>query len=173
MLDINKLSEQVESEDATEEEQAEYEKAYEVAMMGLHGEGTAKTIAQKVLNARTPAEGIAEAVFLLIRRTEVQSKGLSDAVKIQISQDLVEEVIDLMIESGRMSEGDITDAMMEEIVTKLYQRYASDAEQRGALDLAKVREDVDAGEELSEKEKPQGYAAMSNQEAKERGLMNV
>lgn len=171
-MDINKLSQVVETEEASPEEQAQYEKAYDVAMQSLHSGQVAKNTVARVLNAKTPAEGVAKAVFVLLRRVEVQMKGLEDAVKIQVGEDLVQEILGLMIDSERMSEGDITDELVSDIVNLIYQQYVEDEEKRGVLDKDKIKGDVDDGLDLVG-EKPQGYAAMSNQEAQTRGLMNV
>lgn len=171
-MDINKLSQVVETEEASPEEQAQYEKAYDIAMQSLHGGEVAKNTVARVLNAKTPAEGVAKAVFVLLRRVEVQMKGLEDAVKIQVGEDLVQEILGLMIDSERMSEGEVTDELVSDIVNLIYQQYVEDEEKRGVLDKDKIKADVDEGAEMVG-EKPQGYAAMSNQEAQTRGLMNV
>jgi polyhydroxyalkanoate synthesis regulator phasin len=170
-MDLSQLEQDIETEDATPEEQAEYEQAADVALRALHSGKTAKNTVNRVLNGKTPQEGVANAVFVLIRRTEEQMKGLSDAVKIQIGEDLVEEVLDLMVESGRMTEGEVTDEFISEVVNNIYQTYVEDAEQRGSLDTDKISEDVNQGAEMLGIEKPQGYAAMSNQEVESRGLM--
>lgn len=170
-MELTQLESQIETEEASPEEQAEYEQAYEVAVRALHTGKTAKNTVSRVLNGETPAKGVAEAVFVLIRRTEEQLKGLSDAVKIQIGEDLVEEVLDLMIESGRMNESEVNDQLIEEVVTTIYQKYVEDAEKRGTLDTDKIAQDVNESAEMLGIEKPQGFAAMSNQEAEARGLM--
>lgn len=170
-MDLSQIESQVETEEATPEEQAEYEKAYDIALRALHSGKTAQNTVNRVLNAKTPQEGVANAVFVLIRRTEEQMKGLSDAVKIQIGEDLVEGVLDLMVESGRMLESEVTDEFISEVVNTIYQKYVEDAEQRGKLDTDKIKQDVDESAEMLGIEKPQGYAAMSNQEVEARGLM--
>jgi len=169
-MNIDELKQDVESEEATPEEEAQYEEAFDFALRSLHSGEVAKNTVARVLNAQTPVKGIAEAVFVLVRRTEVQLDGIDDSVKIQIAEDLLEEILELMVESGRMTEGEITDEMIEQITIELYQTYAKDAEQRGTLDEDKIREDVEAGEGIKQ---PQGMNAMSNQEAKTRGLMDV
>lgn len=170
-MDLSQIESQVETEEATPEEQAEYDKAYDVALRSLHSGKTAQNTVNRVLNGKTPQEGVANAVFVLIRRTEEQMKGLSDAVKIQIGEDLVEGILDLMVESGRMTEGEVTDEFISEVVNTIYQKYVEDAEQRGQLDTDKIKQDVDEGADMLGIEKPQGYAAMSNQEVEARGLM--
>lgn len=170
-MDLSKIEQDIETEEASPEEQAEYEKAYDAAMRALHSGKTAKNTVNRVLSAETPQEGVASAVFVLIRRTEEQMKGLSDAVKIQIGEDLVEGVLDLMIESGRMTEGEVTDEFISEVVNTVYQQYVEDAEQRGTLDTDKIAQDVNESAEAMGLEKPQGFAAMSNKEVEARGLM--
>lgn len=170
-MDLSKLEDQIGTEEATQEEQAEYEQAYDVALRSLHSGKTARNTVGRVLNAKTPEEGVAKAVFVLIRRTEQQMKGLSDAVKIQVGEDLVDEVLSLMVESDRMKQGEVTDKLIEQVVYLIYQQYTEDAEQRGKLDTDKIEQDVNEGAEVLGVEKPQGYAAMSNQEAETRGLM--
>lgn len=169
-MDIKQLEQDIESEDASEEEEAQYEQALEFAIRSLHTGEVAKNTVARVLNAESPEKGIAEAVFVLVRRAEVQLDGLEDAVKIQVAEDLLEEILDMMVESGRMQEGEVNDQMIEKITVELYQMYAQDAEGRGALDEGKIREDVAAGGQMP---KPQGMNAMSNQEAQTRGLMDV
>lgn len=170
MLDKQQLEQSIDSEEATPEEQQEYEKAMEVALTALHSGKTAKNTVSRVLNAKSPVEGVANAVFVLLRRTEEQMKGLSDAVKIQVAEDLVDSILDLMISSDRLKESEVTDQMVEDIVKTLYTKYTQDAEERGALDVEAIKRDVGP---MVQDEKPQGFAAMSNQEAQTRGLMNV
>lgn len=170
-MDLSQIEQDIETEDASPEEQAEYEQAYDAAMRALHSGKTAKNTVNRVLNGKTPQEGVANAVFVLIRKTEEQMKGLSDAVKIQIGEDLVDEVLSLMVETDRMSEGEITDEFISEVVNTIYQKYVEDAEQRGTLDTDKIAQDVNESAEAMGIEKPQGYAAMSNQEVEARGLM--
>jgi len=170
MLDKQQLQQSIDSEEATPEEQQEYEQAAEVALTALHSGKTAKNTVGRVLNAESTEKGVAEAVFVLLRRTEEQMKGLSDAVKVQVAEDLVDSILDLMIASDRLKESEVTDQMVEEIVKAIYTRYTQDAEERGALDTDKIKQDI---EPLMQGQKPQGYAAMSNQEAQTRGLMNV
>lgn len=162
------IEQQVGVENASEEEQAQYEQAYELAMRSLHSGKTAQNTVGRVLNAKSTSSGVAQAVFVLLRRTEVQLKGMDDSVKMQLAEDLVQEVLELMAESERLQESEITDQLIEDIVKELYVIYTQDAEDRGALDENKIREDVESGQH-----KPQGYAAMSNKEAQARGLMDV
>ena len=170
-MDLSQIEQDIETEDASPEEQAEYEQAYDAALRALHSGKTAKNTVNRVLNGKTPQEGVANAVFVLIRKTEEQMKGLSDAVKIQIGEDLVDEVLSLMVETDRMSEGEITDEFISEVVNTIYQKYVEDAEQRGTLDTDKIAQDVNESAEAMGLEKPQGFAAMSNQEVEARGLM--
>jgi len=162
------------TEDASKEEQDQYEQGYDLAMRALHSGKTAKNTVGRILDAETPAKGVAEAVFVLIRKTEVKLGGIEDSVKVELAEDLTMEVLDLMVESGRMTEGETSDELIEEIVKELYMRYAADAEERGGLDEDKIREDIEAsGQPMPEGQMPQGSSAMSNQEVESRGLMNV
>ena len=169
-VDINEIKQSVEAEDASPEEEAEYEQAMEVAMTALNSGSVAKNTVSRVLNAENPAKGVAEAAFVILRKTEVELGSLSDAVKVQLGEDVIIEILGLMVDSERMQEGEVTDEMMEEIVTTLYTMYSQDAEQRGALDPETIRADLEG---QGAKQAPQGANAMSNGEAQQRGLMNV
>lgn len=168
-----KLAAEVGTEQASESEQAQYEAAMDAAMRALHSGEVAKKTVQRVINAEDPAQGVARAVFVLLRRVEEQMGGLEDAVKIEIAEDLVEEILSLMVETERMTEADVSDELIAKVVENLYTMYAEDAEGRGQLNAQGVREDVDEGSRIAGVEKPQGFAAMSNQEAQTRGLMDV
>jgi len=171
---LQKTQGEIETEEASPEEEQQYQQAYGMAMRSLHGGKVAKSTIARVLNAETPAKGIAAAAFVLIRRTEEQMKGIEDSVKIQLAEDLVMEVLSMMVESGRMQESEATDELIEEVVKELYQKYAADADNRGEMDPETIRQDVAAGEAIMNRgEKPQGQNAMSNNEAETRGLMNV
>ena len=161
-------------EDASPEEEAQYEQAYDIAMRTLHSGKVAKNTVGRVLNAETPAKGVANAAFVIIRKTEVNmEEEMEGSVKIQLAEDVVMEILDVMVESDRMKEPEITDQLVEDIVKELYTKYTEDAEGRGELDPETVKQDVMEGEELMGQEKPQGNAAMSNKEVEDRGLMNV
>jgi SOS response regulatory protein OraA/RecX len=165
---------EIETEEASPEEEQQYQQAYDMAMRSLHSGKVAKSTIARVLNAESPAKGIAAAAFVLIRRTEEQMKGIEDSVKIQLAEDLVMEVLSMMVESGRMQESEATDELIEEVVKELYQKYAADAADRGEMDPETIQQDVAAGEAIMNRgEKPQGQNAMSNNEAETRGLMNV
>jgi|GEM_PF-3797633 len=170
MQDMDKITQMVGSEDASPEEEQQYQQAYEYALQSLHTGEVSKNTVGRVANAKSVASGVAEAVFVILRRTEVHMEALDDAVKIQLGEDLVTEVLALMVDSERIPEGEINDKLIEDIVTQLYTMYAKDADERGELDPSKVQEDVDAGMQM---QKPDGMSAMSNQEVSERGLMNV
>jgi hypothetical protein len=143
-------------------------------MRSLHSGKVSKSTVARVLNAETPAKGIASAAFVLIRRTEEQMKGIEDSVKIQLAEDLVMELLSMMVESGRMQESEATDQLIEDVVNELYQKYSADADQRGEMNPETIQQDVNDGEAIMGRgEKPQGHNAMSNQEAETRGLMNV
>jgi hypothetical protein len=167
-MDKSQLMQMAESEEATPKEQQEYEQAFESIMTSLHSGQVAKNTVARVLNAKSTVEGVAEASFVLIRRTEEQLGGLSDAVKVQIAEDVINEILGLMVESGRLSEGEINDKMVENIVSMLYMMYTQDADKRGALNVDAIQQDL-----ASVGQKPQGMNAMSNQEVQTRGLMNV
>ena len=168
------FTQNIETEEATPEEEQEYEQALDVALRALHSGGTAKKTVGRVLNGETPAKGVARAVFVLLRRVEEELGGLSDAVKIQIGEDLVMEILELMVASDRMKESEIDDQLIEDVVKEVYALYTSDAEQRGALDSQSVAADAQEGRAMMEGgEKPQGVNVMSNQEVQTRGLMNV
>lgn len=170
---MQKIQDSIETENASDEEQAEYEKAVEFAMRSLHGGEVAKKTVARVLNAESVEKGVSEAVFVLLRRTEEEFTGLSDAVKFELAEDLVEELLEILVETDRLSESEITDELIGDVVQNLYMRYTEDAEQRGKLDKQSIANDVSEGSDKLGIEKPQGFAAMSNQERETRGLMNV
>jgi len=160
---------QVETEEASPEEEAQYEQALESSLTALHSGEVAKNTVGRVINAKTTADGVAEAVFVLLRRAEVSLDGLEDSVKVQLCEDLAAEILGLMVESERLQESEIDDVMIEKIVQAIYVMYVEDAESRGGVDTQAIQEDV----ALAGPQKPQGSSAMSNQEVQERGLMDV
>ena len=161
------MEQMVGSEEATPEEEQQYEQAMAYAMESLHTGKVAKNTVGRVLNAESISKGIAEAVFVLLRRTEVKMDGLEDSVKIQIGEDLVMEVLTVLVEAERIKEPEINEQLIEDVVKQLYTMYSQDAEQRGELDPKVIEED------LNSIGKPSGMNAMSNKEVSQRGLMNV
>lgn len=160
---------QVETEQASPEEQAQYEQAMDIALKVLHGEKTGETIFQTVVNAQTPVDGIARATFILIKRVQNEIKGLQESVLLQVGQEIVAEIVELMVASERMSEGEVNDEFLEQVISKIYMHYQDDAEANGTLNKQGIEQDLmDAGVKGS-----LPVNAMSNEEVQARGLMNV
>lgn len=167
-MDMN----QIETEAASKEEEAQYEQALEMALRAINEGQTAKNIVKRVDN-QGPVDGLAESIFVIVRRVEVQLGQLMDAVKIQLAEDVFYEIADLMLESGRIDEKQLNEQMVEQVVAKAYQMYVEDAEQNGTLDTQGIQEDVAASGVPMPQKQQQGMNAMSNPEAEKRGLMNV
>ena len=150
------------SEDATPEEQAQYERALERTMETIHGDGAGDQIANIVLKAQDLVTGVADAVFMLVRRAE-NTMGVTGAVVMQLAEDVIDEIISLLVQGGHLSEEEVTEEMYESIVAKAYELYITDKEERGQLDHNVVRDDIN---------QLQGLSAMSNEAAaKAKGLL--
>lgn len=160
---------QIGTEDATEEEQAQYEAAMEFAMRSIHEGKSAKTLFKVVANEMDMVEGIARGTFMILRKTEVKFDGLEDAVKIQLAEDILQEIMGLMMESDRLREGDVDDKFIEAVISRAYAMYQEDAERRGGVNTDAVKEDLMLAGEADKL--PQGVNAMSTQEVQARGLM--
>lgn len=163
------VSRYIGSEEATQEEQLQYEQALNLAMTALHDDKTGPAIFQMVTEAESPEQGIAQAVFTLLEKVGQQLKGqLSDSVKVEVAEDLVDEITGLMITGGRLKESQVDDDFAERIVSNLYRENAKFMEMSGKDNFSSIKEDLATANSLgfAPQPQPQGVNAMANGHAR-------
>lgn len=125
---------------ASKEEQEQYELAVKVAMKTLYDKKTRKQLFDMVTRSgggggKGLAKGIGSAVFSLIRRAEVEMETeLMDSVVMELIEDLVMEVTNLLVETGRLDEGRIGERLLSDIMAQVAALAVQDADNRGELD---------------------------------------
>lgn len=169
------MSQYVGSEDASPEEQAQYEQLLEVALTSVHDDQTGDLIFQMVTESDSIPRGIARAVVTILERLSVDTNGaLMDSVRLELGEDLVEEIVDLLIRSGRLTEADVTDEFIENVVNLAYEEASKLKDMQGGDNSDNARDDVTTAQSLGfAPEMPQGVNAMSSPEAarQQQGLM--
>jgi hypothetical protein len=134
---------------ATPEEQAALEQAYDIAMEMIHGKGKAgDKIAQIVLSANDVLEGIGQAVATVIIGVEKKLGGMQDAIKLELAQQIMGELVGLAVEAGALSEEEVNDQWIDAAVSQAYSSYISMKEAMGELDQAELESSVAEAEQF-------------------------
>ena len=143
---------------ATPEEQAALEQAYDLAMQMVHGQGqSGDKIAQIVLNAQDVTEGIGQAVATVIIGVEKKTGGLPDYIKLALAQEVLAELAGLAVEAGALSEDEVSDEWIDSAVSQAYSNYLSMKESMGELNQQELEASV------SEAEKSMGISVRNQQ----------
>ncbi len=145
--------------EATEQEQAELELAFNIALEFIHGQ-QGDVVAGMVLESQDVTEGIGKAVATVMISVEKKLGGLSDDVKMQLSQEVLAELSGLAVEAGALSEDEITDDWIDQAVSHAYSNYLSMKEALGELDQSELEGSVSEAEQFTGK-------SMRNQQLKQ------
>ena len=163
------------TEQATEEEQAAYEYLSTQALDFIHDDKSANFVKNTIGQAKDPLDGIAKVTAVILKRLDVQNKengGVPDEVKLEVAEDIINELLALAISSGVVDEQSFTqneEKNIEAIVKSTYQYYMEQEEQAGTLDPEQEKQNVvDAA---SSQEAKQGIGAMSNEAASQLNKM--
>ena len=149
--------------DATGEEQQQYEQAYQYLERLVTEPEAFEQYAQVLSEAKSVPNGIAAVGAQILVRMEVKL-GLDDAVKAQLIEDILAEVIEIAEEMGLIDESQITEKLMKTIVGRGAEEYARIREQVGKpITPQEEAQNLEQAEE--EGALAEGINAMSNDEA--------
>jgi len=146
---------------ASPEEQAMLEQAVSIAFEIIHAEGKAgDNIANMVLEAKQVQQGIGQAVATVIIAVE-KKMDIVDDVKLPLAEEITDELLQLAIAAGALSEDEINDEMTDAIVSHTVSTYLSMKEQLGELNQDELSANVQEaesfmGQQNKTKAAPQG-----------------
>jgi hypothetical protein len=145
---------------ATPEEEAQLEQAIDAAMVMLHSEGKeGDNLAAMVLQSQDVAQGMGQALATIIVGVEKQLGGLEDAVKVELSEVVADELLELAIQAGAISKEEAqSDDLIDELVSQGYSQYLQIKESMGELDQTSLEASVNDAKTMSASEpqaKPQ------------------
>lgn len=134
-------------EAATPEEQQQLEALYEIGIDIIHGEGPAgDQIANMVLKSEDVALGVGNAASALLIAIEKKAGAVPDELKLQLAQELIAELTGLASEAGAISEEEVNDEYIDEVVSHAYSSYITTKESMGELDPKELESSVSEAE---------------------------
>lgn len=140
---------------ATPEEQAQLEQAFEAALDVIHAPGKAgDNIVAMVLDAKQIQQGIGQAVATVLVTVEKQMQ-LSDDLKLALAEEITDELTSLAIEAGALSEDELNDQMIDAIVSHAMSAYLSLKEQMNELNQDELSNTVQEAQAfMGQQQKP-------------------
>lgn len=164
-------------EQATDEEQQALEQAFDIALEMIHGDGQAgDQIASMVQNSQDIVQGIGQAVATVLIGVEKKAGGLADDMKIQLATEIAGELTELAVNAGALSEDEVNDAFIQEMIQAAYAAYIEFKESMGELDPQELEASVADAEQVmggSVRNQAQGQAMPQQQQPQGRGLLGV
>ena len=160
---------------ASEEEQAAYEYLSTQALDFIHDEKSANFVKNKIGSAENPLSGVAEVAAIILHRLEAQNQdngGVPDAVKMEVAEDIADELLNLVFQAGLMQESEFTqneEQYIEQITNEAYKKYMEIKEQSGELNPEE--EKANLMDTVNSQEAKQGIGAMSNAAAEQLNKM--
>lgn len=125
---------------ATPEEEAQLEQAFDIAIEVIHAPGKAgDNIASMVLDAKQIQQGMGQAVATVLITVEKKMQ-LTDDVKLALAEQITDELAAMAIQAGAIAEDELNDQMIDAIVSHATSAYLSMKEQLNELN----QEDLEA-----------------------------
>ena len=160
------------TEEATPEEQDQYEDASLAAMEMIHGDAAGDQIAEIVLQANDVTQGVGKAVAMVIIGVEKSMGGLLDDVKMELAQDVTTELIGLAVDAGALAEDEVGDDLIDAVVSHAYSEYLTFKETLGELDPAELESSVSQAEQAMGMQSPaRQEMAQQQPQPPQQGLM--
>ena len=151
------------SREATADEQKQYEEAYSYLERLVTEPQAFERYAKILSKAQSVPNGIAAVGAQILVRMEAKL-GLTDAVKAQLIEDILMEVIEMANEMGLIDESQITEKLMKTVVARGTEEYARLREQAGhPIDPEDEKRSV--AQAAEDGTLAEGLNAMSNDEA--------
>jgi NTP pyrophosphatase (non-canonical NTP hydrolase) len=148
---------------ATPEEEGERQELFAMAATLIHGEKTSDAIYRIMEAAPDPMQGLAMAAATVLVKVEGEVGEVSDAVKMQLGEDILEELLDLALAGGIVDESQLDDAAGDRLAAQVMKAYTKMREQSGrpfTPDEAAATLEKNKGTKYG-----QGINALSNDEA--------
>lgn len=159
--------------DATPEEQDQYEDASLAAMDMIHGDAAGDQIADTVLQAQDVSQGIGKAVAMVIIGVEKSLGGLFEDVKLELAQDVTEELMNLAAEAGALAEDEIDENLLDAVVSHAYTEYLKFKETLGELDINELEASVSQAEQAMGIQSPARRQMSQQRTPAPQGLMGA
>lgn len=140
---------------ATPEEEAQLEQAFDIAIEVIHAPGKAgDNIASMVLDAKQVQQGIGQAVATVLVTVEKKMQ-LTDDVKLALAERITDELAALAIQAGALAEDELNDQMTDAIASHAMSSYLSLKEQLGELNQDELSNTVkEAQAFMGQQQKP-------------------
>lgn len=165
------LEQMGENQEASGDEQAQYEQANALLEKLVLNKSMVDRLAKTLTEAQSPIQGIASASAKILIRIESKLP-LEDSVRLELIGDIVGEVAEIATEIGLISDSDIDENTMEQIVSLGTEEYAR--LKQGAKGLKPEQQKQKLKEMQQDGTLNQGLNAMSNdQAAKMRELLGM
>lgn len=147
---------------ATPEEEAQLEQAFDAAIKVIHAPGKAgDNIASMVLDAQQVQQGIGQAVATVVITVEKQMK-LTEDVKLALAERVTDELVALAIKAGALAEDEVTDQMTDALASHAMSTYLTLKEQLGELDQNELSANVQEAQAfMGQQQKPAAEPAKS------------
>lgn len=140
---------------ATPEEEAQLEQAFDAAIKVIHAPGKAgDNIAGMVLDAQKVEQGIGQAVATVVITVEKQMQ-LTDDVKLALAERVTDELVALAIKAGALAEDEVTDQMTDALASHAMSTYLTMKESLGELDKDQLSANVQEAQAfMGQQQKP-------------------
>lgn len=158
---------------ASAEEQVMLEQAVTLAIDIIHAEGKAgDNIAGMVLEAQQVQQGIGQAVATVLITVEKKMQ-ITDDVKLPLAEEITDELLQLAIAAGALSEDEVNDQMTDAIVSHSVSSYLSMKEQLGELNQDELSANVQEAQGFMEQQKKPAAPAKPQGGLMQRAVMGA
>lgn len=127
---------------ASNEEQAQYDEFMAFAELSIHNEDSQPMALKIIKDSPSVPEGIGRLIALLAMQYENQKGPLNEVVRSEVLEDLLEEVFELVIAAGLMTENEYTTPAMETAAETAVKNYTEHELREGRLDEGKLKQRV-------------------------------
>lgn len=148
---------------ASPEEEQQLQQATDVALNMIHAEGSAgDNIAAMVLKNQDVVKGLGQAIATVVIGVEKQAQ-LSEDVKLALAENVAEELVNLAIQAGAISEDEVDDEFIDKVVSHAISDYMSMKDALGELDKGALEAGVNEAQSMVPQKKPKGQGGLLEQ----------
>ena len=140
---------------ATPEEEAQLEQAFDIAIEVIHAPGKAgDNIASLVLDAKEIQQGMGQAVATVLITVEKKMQ-MTDDVKLALAEQITDELAAMAIQAGAIAEDELNDQMVDAIASHAMSAYISMKESLGELNQDELSANVQEAQAfMGQQQKP-------------------
>ena len=136
---------------ATPEEEAQLEQAFDIAIEVIHAPGKAgDNIASLVLDAKEIQQGMGQAVATVLITVEKKMQ-MTDDVKLALAEQITDELAAMAIQAGAIAEDELNDQMVDAIASHAMSAYLSMKEQMNELNQGELEASVNEAKSFMQK----------------------